>query len=242
MAAGTDTSSRAPQSTESSIRYAAYATRIRTALLAAQRYVAYTSDIGESFRPVAHPNLVRTAYGISWAYIIGDVSHEGYKAYCSNQRTLHPELPREAAHDRYNDAKTDIKAVAHDAGVELVPQKVTPLNDYRTVMAQRFIFQAIASMGLPAFTIHSIVRYSGRALKNAKNVRIRTYGPIGLGLAAVPALPFLFDKPVEEAVEWVFHKGFETVGGKEYVGDAPSVGREQALEQKHRKANKEKEL
>ncbi|KAE9371477.1 hypothetical protein N431DRAFT_341852 [Stipitochalara longipes BDJ] len=232
----------APQSTESSIRYAAYATRIRTALLAAQRYVAYTSDIGESFRPVAHPNLVRTAYGISWAYILGDVSHEGYKAYCSNQRTLHPELPREAAQERYNDAKTDIKTVAQDAGVELVPQKVAPINDYRTVMAQRFIFQAIASMGLPAFTIHSIVRYSGRALKNAKNVRIRTYGPIGLGLAAVPALPFLFDKPVEEAVEWVFHKGFEAVGGKEYVGDSPSVGREQALEQRHQKANKEKEL
>jgi fission process protein 1 len=109
-------------------------------------------------------------------------------------------------------------------------------------MAQRFIFQAIASMGLPAFTIHSIVRYSGRALKNSKNVRIRTYGPIGLGLAAVPALPFLFDKPVEEAVEWVFHKGFETMGGKDFVGDSPAVGREQVLEQRHQKANKEKEL
>jgi len=233
----------APQSTESSIRYAAYATRIRTALLSAQRYVAYTSDIGESFRPVAHPKLVRTAYGISWAYILGDVAHEGYKAYCSNQRTIHPELPREASHERYNDAKTDIKTMAYDAGVSLAPQKVTPLNDYRTVMAQRFIFQTIASMGLPAFTIHSIVRYSGRAMKNVKNPRLRAWGPIGLGLAAVPALPFLFDKPVEEAVEWVFHKGFGTFGGKEYVGDAPSVGREQALEQKTLKANrKEKEL
>ena len=213
--------------------------------MSAQRYVAYTSDIGESFRPVAHPNLVRTAYGISWAYLVGDVAHEGYKAYCSNQRTLHPNLPREAAQERYNDAKTDLKVVAHDAGVELTPGKVTPLNDYRTVMAQRALFQGVASMGLPAFTIHSIVRYSGRALKNAKNTRIRTYGPIGLGLAAVPALPFLFDKPVEEAVEWIFHKGFETFGGKDYVGDAPSTGREQILEQRHQKAAKqpkEKEL
>lgn len=228
----------APQSTESSIRYAAYATRIRTALLSAQRYVAYTSDIGESFRPVAHPNLVRTAYGISWAYILGDVGHEGYKAYCSNQRTLHPELPREASQERYNDAKTSIDTAAHDAGVSLTPNKVLPINDYRTVMAQRAIFQSLASMGLPAFTIHSIVRYSGKALKNVKNTRIRTYGPIGLGLAAVPALPFLFDKPVEEAVEWVFHKGFETWGGKEAVGDAPSTGREDILEQKQRAAHK----
>lgn len=236
----------APQSTESNLRYAAYATRIRTALLSAQRYVAYTSDIGESFRPVANPTVVRAAYGISWAYILGDVAHEGYKAYCSNQRTLHPDLPREASQERYNDAKTDISTLAYDAGVSLEPGKVAPINDYRTVMAQRAIFQSLASMGLPAFTIHSIVRYSGKALKNTKNVRIRTYGPIGLGLSAVPALPYLFDKPVEEAVEWIFHKGFEVVGGKDAVGDSPSTGREQQLEQRTVRAakpsKKEKEL
>lgn len=136
----------APQSTDSNIRYAAYATRIRTALLSAQRYVAYTSDIGESFRPVAHPNLVRTAYGISWAYLIGDVAHEGYKAYCSNQRILHPDLPREAAQERYNDAQSDLKKAVDDAGVSLVPRQVTALEDYRTVMVQRALFQGIASM------------------------------------------------------------------------------------------------
>jgi mitochondrial fission process protein 1 len=203
--------------------------------MSAQRYVAYTSDIGESFRPVAHPNLVRAAYGISWAYLVGDVAHEGYKAYCANQRTLHPELPREASQERYNDAKTELKTVANDVGVTLTPGKVTPLNDYRTVMAQRALFQGIASMGLPAFTIHSIVRYSSRAMKNVKNPRLRTYGPIGLGLAAVPALPFLFDKPVETAVEWVFHKGFETFGGNEAVGGTPATGREQILKQKNQR-------
>ncbi|CAD6448628.1 a3c4c240-d6a9-4a71-8612-7c859e15d5f4 [Sclerotinia trifoliorum] len=232
----------APQTTDSNIRYAAYASRIRTALLSAQRYVAYTSDIGESFRPVAHPNWVRAAYGVSWAYLIGDVTHEGYKAYCRNQEVLHPELPREAMHDRYNDAKTDLKIVANDAAVSLKPRQVAPLEDYRTVMAQRALFQGIASMGLPAFTIHSIVRYSGKYMRNVKNVKIRTWGPIGLGLAAVPALPFLFDKPVEEAVEFVFHKGFETFGGKSAVGNAPVTGREHLLERPEKKVKKEKEL
>lgn len=233
----------APQSTDSNIRYAAYATRIRTALLSAQRYVAYTSDIGESFRPVAHPNLVRTAYGISWAYLIGDVAHEGYKAYCQNQRILHPNLPREAARERYNDAKSDLKTVGDEATVPLVPRQVTSLEDYRTVMIQRALFQGIASMGLPAFTIHSIVRYSGRALKNVKNARIRVYGPIGLGLAAVPALPYLFDKPVEEAVEWVFHTGFQAFGGKSAVGETLPTGREKDLQTgRERVSKKEKEL
>ena len=60
------------------------------------------------------------------------------------------------------------------------PGRVPAIEDYRTVMVQRAIFQGLASMGLPAFTIHSVVKYSGRALKDVKNTRIRTYGPIGV--------------------------------------------------------------
>ncbi|RFU82144.1 mitochondrial 18kda [Trichoderma arundinaceum] len=213
---------RAPDSTESNLRYAAYATRLRTILLSAHRYVAYTSDIGESFRPVAHPNLVRTAYGISWLYILGDVSHEGYRAYWQNQRILNPQLLLNSHQQRFSGLpEKEIRDIA--------PGVVPPLEDWRTVMVQRAIFQSVASMGLPAFTIHSMVKYSGKAMKNVKNVAVRTWGPIGLGLAVVPFLPSLFDKPVEDAVEWVFHKGFQQFGGKEYVGDLPTTGREKLL-------------
>ena len=60
-----------------------------------------------------------------------------------------------------------------------------PLSeDYRSVMAERAIFQVLASMGLPALTIHSVVKYSGRALKDAKSVMIRTWGPIGVSYLA----------------------------------------------------------
>lgn len=223
----------APESTESSIRYAAYATRIRTALMSAQRYVAYTSDIGESFRPVAHPNLVRAAYGISWAYLMGDVAHEGYKAYCSNQRILHPELPRDAIKERWNDATKPLPPIqGSEDGAVVKPGRVPPLEDYRTVMVQRALFQGLASMGLPAFTIHSIVKYSTKAMKGVKNVRLRTYGPIGLGLSAVPALPFIFDEPVEKAVEYCFYMGFRHFGGPEAVMSSPVTGREHQLEMK----------
>jgi mitochondrial fission process protein 1 len=225
-----------PDSTESNVRYAAYANRLRTIMLSAHRYVAYTSDIGESFRPVAHPWLVRGAYGVSWAYILGDVSYEGYKAYWQNQRTLNPQLQlteqqQKATGLALTPAPTDTK-----------PGIVTPLEDYRTVMVQRGLFQSLASMGLPAFTIHSVVRYSGRAMKDVKNKTLRVWGPIGLGLAAVPLLPYMFDEPVENVVEWVFHKGFEAYGGKSYVGHAPSTGREERLHQRPSKQPKEKEL
>ncbi|KAF2485168.1 mitochondrial 18 KDa protein-domain-containing protein [Neohortaea acidophila] len=201
-------SGKAEDSTDSGLRYAAYANRIRTIMLSAHRYVAYTSDIGESFRPVAHPWLVRSAYGISWAYILGDVSYEGYKAYLRNEKVRHPEKDA--------DANTSTALV--------VPGHVAPIDDYRTIMVQRGIFQSIASMGLPAFTIHSVVRYSGQALKNVKNTKIRTWGPIGLGLAAVPALPYMFDKPIEHATEWLFHSAFEAVGGPQAVGKDPATG------------------
>lgn len=189
-------------STESSVRYAAYAARLRTIMLSAQRYVAYTSDIGESFRPIAHPNMVRAAYGVSWAYLIGDVSHEGYKAYLRNEEVRHPKPKPDAPEG------TALQA----------PGKVPAIEDYRAVMMQRGVFQAVASMGLPAFTIHSIVRYSGRAMKHVKNPKVRTWGPIGLGLAAVPALPYMFDHPVEVATEKIFHTAFELLGGPSAVG------------------------
>ncbi|KAI9903857.1 hypothetical protein N3K66_000386 [Trichothecium roseum] len=220
-----------PDSTETNVRYAAYAARARTILLSAHRYVAYTSDIGESFRPVAHPYLVRGAYGISWIYILGDVSHEGYRAYWHNQRILNPKLELTSRQEK----------VTGLPGIAVNPQQpgtVPPLEDWRTVMVQRGIFQSLASMGLPAFTIHSVVRYSSRAMKDVKNKVVRTWTPIGLGLAVVPFLPALFDEPVETAVEWLFHKGFATFGGPQAVGDAPTTGREDLLSKKP----KEKEL
>jgi fission process protein 1 len=196
-------------STDSSLRYAAYATRIRTLLLSAHRYVAYTSDIGESFRPVAHPYLIKSAYAISWLYLGGDVSHEGYKAYVRNQKAIASGL------------------------------SVPGLEDWKSVAAQRAVFQSVASMGLPAFTIHSIVRYSGRALKDVKNVTLRTWGPIGLGLAVVPFLPYVFDKPVEEAVEWTFYNAFALVGGPQACGEHASTGRKEFFKEEFKREKEE---
>jgi mitochondrial fission process protein 1 len=65
-----------------------------------------------------------------------------------------------------------------------------------------------------------------------------------LGLAAVPALPYMFDKPVEEAVERVFYNGFKAIGGENAVGQRHHTGRSDEL-QREAKAGakiKEKEL
>lgn len=161
-------------STETNVRYAAYANRLRTIMMSAHRYVAYTSDIGESFRPIAHPILVRSAYTISWAYILGDVSHEGWKAYKRNQRLVAPQG------DEHFDGRQKEVIGKVDTLTTQQPVHIPAIEDYKAVMAQRAVFQSLASMGLPAFTIHSVVRYSGRALKNAANTTVRTWGPIGV--------------------------------------------------------------
>lgn len=65
-------------------RYAGYFYRIartvKAVALRGQRYVAYSSDVGESFRPVANPMWVNASYGIAGLYIVGDVAYHGYQA------------------------------------------------------------------------------------------------------------------------------------------------------------------
>ncbi|BAO39251.1 MTP18 super family [Kluyveromyces marxianus] len=172
-----------PDSTESNVRYAAYASRLRTIALTAHRYVAYTSDIGESFRPIFPPAVVKLGYGISWMYIIGDVSYMTYRAKLKQEGYLLP---------------TDWKPwdKLSDKNKVLQPNAAP---DWKMVGLERMIFQSVASMGLPAFTIHSLVKYSGNFFNKQfpKNAKLRTWGPISIGLAVVPLLPYAFDKPIE---------------------------------------------
>lgn len=95
--------------------------------------------------------------------------NEGYKAYLANQATLRgglrvtdvPVFLQPAHMIRNHQGGNKEEAVPNeDAGhakVELHPKGSVPfLEDYRTVMVQRAVFQSLASMALPAFTIHSV--------------------------------------------------------------------------------------
>lgn len=145
--------------TDMALRYMAY-----TGLAArAVRYLAYTSDFGEAFRPVAHPLVVRSAYGVSWAYVLGDVGFEAYQL--SN---------------RHGVTGQDLYAMT----------------------AKRTVFQSIASMALPAFTIHTVVHETKKVFK--KMGKYQKWGPSACGLAIVPFLP-LYDHPVEHVIDTAFN-------------------------------------
>ncbi|CAE6522921.1 unnamed protein product [Rhizoctonia solani] len=160
-------------SVDTNARYAAYGARLRTALRASTRYVAYTSDIGEAFRPVVPPIVVTAAYGISWAYLAGDVAYEIYKARRQGPSAI-------------------------EASNFSEPTRLS------IIATQRAVFQSVASMGLPAVTIHTVVRQATKAFVNVKNVRVKAWGPTFTGLAIVPFLPYMYDHPVEHATERTF--------------------------------------
>jgi len=86
---------------------------------------------------------------------------------------------------------------------------------------KRAVFQSVASMALPAFTIHTAVKQAKKAFDRSTSPRLRTWGPTVTGLAIVPALPYIFDRPVEtvtdRAFEWVEHQFAKS--GKEGSAD-----------------------
>ncbi len=145
--------------------------------------------------------MVTAAYGISWSYLLIDAGYAGYKAHQVHQSAL-----RSGAPPQHAEATT--------VGL---------------VVARRAVFQTLASMALPAFTIHSIVRYSAPLFSRIKGqsktaVRLRGSGPTIAGLAFVPLLPFLFDHPVEYVVDHVFDWAEAQAFGSSVGGGAAHHG------------------
>jgi len=71
------------------------------------------------------------------------------------------------------------------------------------VVVERAIFQSVASMLLPMFLIHRQVKLASVIVDKIPNVRpkVRKWGPTVAGLALIPFLPFMLDRPVEFCLE-----------------------------------------
>ncbi|KAJ3031606.1 UNVERIFIED_CONTAM: hypothetical protein HDU68_002209 [Siphonaria sp. JEL0065] len=150
---------------DSPYRFLGLLGRVRNVVIAQSRLMAYTSEVGEAFRPIASPHFVTGAYAISWAYVLGDVGYESYKM------------------QQHGAKEIDIARTALERG----------------------IFQSLASMVFPAYTVHWVVHQSSHLFKNAQPGLLKRFGPSGIGLATIPFLPLIFDKPVEHAIEFAFN-------------------------------------
>ena len=71
---------------DSEARYLAYAQRITRVFATSSRYLAFSSDVGEAFRPVVPPKVVTFSYALTWGYVFGDIGYSTFNAY-----KLHPD-------------------------------------------------------------------------------------------------------------------------------------------------------
>ena len=77
------------------------------------------------------------------------------------------------------------------------------------------IFHTLASMALPAFTIHSIVKYSGKFLKKSWGETKLSNGiPVILGLGSIP---FIIH-PLDHFTEFVMNKTIRKIYGHKIPG------------------------
>lgn len=89
--------------------------------------------------------------------------------------------------------------MAHKAGVDR--------SRLQEMTVERILFHSVASMALPAFTIHTTVKLCTPVLRNrfaASAPLVARFGPSFCGLCMVPFLPFMFDHSVEGALAWGF--------------------------------------
>jgi len=145
-------------------RYFAYLARVRTLFVTGSRYLAYSSDVGESLRPVLPPWMVNACYGVAFTYVGCDTGYVGWKAH--QQGKQNSEIGR--------------------------------------AVTLEFTFQVLASLLMPTVIIHTAVHQSQKLLKNNRSAVLARWGPCLIGLALIPAMPYL-DHPVERAIESGFN-------------------------------------
>ncbi|KAJ7781553.1 mitochondrial 18 KDa protein-domain-containing protein, partial [Mycena metata] len=174
------------------------------ALRAGTRYIAYTSDIGEAFRPVVPPWMVTAAYGISWLYLGGDVSYEAYKAHRHGPTPLEAQYFSEPVRIgiftpyglRINAHASITKAVV------AVERAYLPVHCFHVSPLFTLVPTALIRVGLFLLSPSiPAVRQATKAFAKTKNPRVRSWGPTLTGLAIVPVLPYLFDHPVEHVTD-----------------------------------------
>ena len=94
---------------EGPLRYVVYARRAVQAFLVKGRLIAYTSDVGESVRPVVPPSVVRLCYGITWAYVAVDVGYIGFEE-----------------HDKGSPPTTVARTVVHTTTFQVIASVLVP--------------------------------------------------------------------------------------------------------------------
>lgn len=150
------------------------------ALLVRFRLMAFTSEVGESLRPLIEPWLVTATYAVSWAYVSIDVALRACDEYALRGRT------------RRVLRTLLFFAVFHSIATMLLPAVLIHAAVHRSELflqhaCRRWASRVAAGAGAAADTLLSRLRLL----------------PTIIGLSLIPLMP-LFDAPIEHLMERLF--------------------------------------
>ncbi|QKF94608.1 mitochondrial 18kda protein [Fadolivirus algeromassiliense] len=139
-------------------------------VISKQRYLAYASEVGESFRPIIPKYIVNASYAASIFYV-----------------------------------GTDVWIHTHDMIQQNKPQKEIAIRT-----TDRLIWHSFASMILPALTVHSIVKYSGKGIDKynmfSTKPKVRGWAPTLIALACIPFIIHPLDHVTDYAMDNTIRK------------------------------------
>ena len=160
---------------DSEARYLAYAQRVARVLGTSSRYLAFSSDVGEAFRPVVPTQVVRFSYLLTWGYVFSDIGYSTYSAY-----KLHPDN-RDFVKDR----------AARATSFQLVGSVILPFAIIHTGVKQSsHVFNKLApnmkfvrtwgpsAVGLSIIPL--LPRFVDHPVENAVDYLFKKYNPFNL--------------------------------------------------------------
>ncbi|XP_060125251.1 mitochondrial fission process protein 1 isoform X1 [Zootoca vivipara] len=153
------------------------------------RYLGYANEVGESFRAIVPVSLVWASYGVATAYVAADAIDKGKKAAAvSTDHGTKPFLKSRAMFP--SGGRTLAKAV--DEGRS---------RHAAVAVVDTFIWQALASVAIPGFTINRICAGSLYLMASMTHwpLSVRKWATTAVGLSTIP---FII-KPIDRSVDFL---------------------------------------
>lgn len=136
------------------------------------RYAGYANEVGESFR-YQFPRLVLPSYGIAFGYCVADAISDGYSGYYMSKR------------------RSENGSLQHR----------DHLQRAATACFDTLLWQSLASVLIPGFTINTVVRFTRYVIPKSP-VQLPTlvvkWLPTTIGLLSIP----IIIHPIDNAVDY----------------------------------------
>eukprot|EP00466_Bigelowiella_natans_P017652 jgi/Bigna1/141176/aug1.61_g15884 len=169
-----------------------------THLVRFSRYLGYANELGEAFRPLVSTTFVRGTYGVSTAYVLADTYDKVQRCKKVLRRKV---VEIDTLIFIASNPKAD-KLCVRDIQRKSSPAVTSRFQTAEMVEAgtDTLLWQGLASVIVPGFTIHQIVHWTSRSLRVIKAPKSAvTIIPTAAGLGAIPFIVH----PIDEAIHWL---------------------------------------